>query len=480
MSVKKNYFYNLFYQIITIFFPLITIPYVSRVLGSHGVGVYAYTNSIVQYFVLFGMLGLGTYGSKSIAASRDTKKCLSETFLSIYGLQLMMTTLALVIYFLFIKFSIIGYTTIMYIQGIALLSCLLDCSWFFTGLEKFKQIVIRNTIVKVTSVLLLFLLVKTSNDLAMYTIIMTVSTLVGQIVLWFGIKEYICIVPIKFTQILKHFKPTLAYFIPLVAIQVYTVLNKTMIGIFSTETEVGVFDYSDKILKVSLTFITSLGTVMLPQVAYLSSNGELKKVRIYLFKSLDFSTFIAIPIMLGLAGSSIEFIPWYLGDDFHKAIYILMVICPTIFFISWGNVFGSQYLLPLGKVKQYTICVYIGAIVNLVFNLFLIRPYGAMGAAVSTLFAEFAVMVTQLIFMRSEIAFKKIFLKTIDYFIAGFLMFCVIRIIGFYLGSRIITTLLQVSVGGITYILIVIIIEYIKKDGLVLNELKRVISLIKR
>ncbi|WP_019242597.1 MULTISPECIES: oligosaccharide flippase family protein [Bacillus] len=357
--------------------------------------------------------------------------------------------------------------------------CLVDCSWFFSGLEKFKQIVIRNTIVRVLSIVLLFLFVETPNDLPTYSLIMTGTIFIGQLVLWIGMKNYLILVPIKIQDVWKHVKPTVSYFVPQIAIQIYFVLNKTMIGIFSVESEVGVFDYADKILKVSLAFVTSLGTIMLPKIAYIFSNGKTEEVKKYLFKSLDFSSFIATPIMLGLAGISIEFIPWYLGEEFKRSITVLIIICPTIFFMAWSGVFGTQYLLAIGRMKPYTISVYTGAFVNLVLNLFLIKPFGAIGASIGTLFAELVVMLVQLVAIREQIELKKIFLKVIYYAGAGIVMFLVVRIIGVYLGAKIITTVLQIIVGALIYLSIILIKEYVEKDGLVLNELKALISSIK-
>ncbi|WP_042345892.1 flippase [Bacillus massiliigorillae] len=476
MSVKKNYIYTLFYQLLNIAFPLITVPYVSRVLGANGVGTYAFTDSLVQYFILFGMLGIATYGSRIIATVRDHKEKLSQTFLSLYALQLTMTALCIILYLLFTYYGSFTHKTIMYIQGIALLSSLVDCTWFFSGLEKFKQIVIRNTIVRFLSLFLLFLLVKTSNDLPIYTVIMTGTTFIGQMVLWFGMKNYIRLIPIKIMDILVHFKPIITYFVPQIAIQIYFVLNKTMIGIFSTESEVGIFDYADKILKVSLAFITSLGTIMLPKMAYIFSNGKIEEVRKYMFKSLDFSSFIAIPIMLGLMGISSEFIPWYLGEEFKKSITVLLIISPTIFFMAWSGVFGTQYMLAVGRMKPYTLSVYGGAIVNFILNLLFINRYGAIGASIGTLFAEFFVMIVQLIAIREQIEFKKIFFKVFHYGWAGTVMFLVVRIIGSFFGVKISTTILQIVAGALTYLSLILIIESIKREGLLLNELKRLID----
>ncbi|MGG0716039.1 flippase [Robertmurraya massiliosenegalensis] len=481
MSLRKNYLFELMYQIIMVLFPLMTVPYVSRVLGANGVGVFAYSGSIVQYFILMGTLGIGVYGSKTIATVRDDKQKLSRTFFSIFALQIIMSLLAIVAYVLFVQFGVNESKLIMYIQTLALLSCLVDCTWFFTGLEKFKSIVLRNTVVRVISIILLFILVKNPDDLAIYTLIMTGSTLVGQIVLWVGIKDYITYVPITFPDILSHLKPTLVYFIPLIAIQIYFVLNKTMLGVFSTKTEVGLFDYADKLLKVCLTFVTSLGTIMLPKIAYIFSSGKTEEVKGYIHKSLDFSTMIAVPIMFGLAGISSEFIPWYLGKEFEQTINILLIISPTILFMAWSGVFGTQYLLPLGRMKVYNVSVYIGAVINLVMNLFLIKQYGAIGAAISTLAAEFFVLIVQFIAIKREFTFKPIFFKAGDYFIAGIVMYFVVRAIGIYGGAGVGTTLMQISIGAITYLVIVVVIEYYKNDGLLLNELrKRYFALMKK
>ena len=257
----------------------------------------------------------------------------------------------------------------------------------------------------------------------------------------------------------------------MIAIQIYFVLNKTMIGIFSTKSEVGIYDYADKLLKISLSFITALGTVMLPKIAYIYGSGRLEEVKEYISKSLNFSTFIAIPIMFGLAGISIEFIPWFLSKEFEGSIYVLLILSPCIFFMAWSGVFGTQYLLPLGKMRVYSGSVYAGAVVNLVLNLFLIKPYGAIGASISTLFAELFVMSTQLFFIRHQLELNKILIKTVDYLVAGCIMFFVIRMIGNFLGSTIITTLVQIITGGTTYLLVMLVIEYLKKDGLILNEL---------
>lgn len=453
--------------------PLITVPYVSRVLKPEGVGTYAYTNSIVQYFILLAMLGIGTYGNKMTAITRDNKGQLSNTFFSIYLLQLLFSFLSILAYFFFVIYFFHEYKVIALLQGISLLAAAIDCSWFFSGLEQFKKIITRNILVKIVSLIAIFVFVKDQNDLVLYTIILGLSLFIGQLVMWVYVKEFVSLVPVTFQSIISHFKPTIVYFLPQIATQIYFILNKTMLGFLSSNSAVGIYDYADKILKMVLLVVTSLGTVMLPRMANTFGKGEFAKGKGYLIKSLEFSTLLAIPMMFGLAGIANDFIPWYMGKEFNESATVLIILSPTIFLMAWSGVFGTQFLVPLGKMKQYTSSLYIGAFVNLSANLILIKHYGAIGAAIGTLAAEIVVMIAQLFFIKKDLSIKNALPKTVYYFISGSIMFIVVWFIGKSLPSSILTTIIQVVIGFIVYICIVMLFELIYKDGLLLNEIKR-------
>lgn len=453
--------------------PLITVPYVSRVLEPEGVGTFAYTYSIVHYFTLIGMLGIGTYGNKMVAMTRDNKELLSRTFLSIYSLQLILSLTSVIGYLIIVLNFFQEDRLIALIQIINLIAVIIDISWFFSGLEQFKKIVTRNILIKIVSLIVIFIFVKNQDDLAIYTFIMGLSIFAGQIIMWLYVKDHIVHVSVSFNSIVQHVRPTFVYFLPQVAAQIYFVLNKTMIGLVSSKSEVGIYDYADKILKLSLAIVTSLGTVMLPRVANTFAKGDFSKVRDYIIKSLDFSTLLAVPIMFGLAGIANEFIPWYLGEGFLGSIIVLIILSPTILLMSWSGVFGSQYFVPLGKMKEYTTSLYMGAIVNLIVNLILIKSYGALGAAIGTLFAEIAVFLTQLFFVRKEVHIVKVIPPTLYYLISGTIMFAIVRLTGHLLGSSILTTFAQVVLGSITYIATVIFFEWICKDGLIIKEIQR-------
>lgn len=266
-SITKNYLYNLAYQILIIFLPLITTPYVSRVLGAENIGIYGYTLSIVTYFVLFGALGISMYAQREIAYVQDNIKERSKIFWEINILRFITMSISIILYYIFFVNGS-RYQFYYFILILELISNCFEISWFFQGLEEFKRIVLRNIIVKLISFACIILFVKTKNDLSIYLFIYVSSNLLGNLSLWLYMPKYLEKVKIKELNIIKHLKPTLWLFIPQIAIQIYTVLDKTMIGnIIENKSEVGYYEQAQKIIKLCLTIVTSLGTVMVPRMA---------------------------------------------------------------------------------------------------------------------------------------------------------------------------------------------------------------------
>lgn len=227
MKVLRNYLYNAGYQVLAIIVPLITSPYISRVLHASGVGDNAYTNSIIQYFVMFAALGVGYYGNREIAYVREDRQKMSATF---WEIQILKTLTTLVAYLAFVIFLQIytEYTWYLWIQSINVLAVAFDISWLFMGIEDFKRTVIRNTIVKLASMIMIFTLVRDANDVALYIFIIGASTFFGNLILWPYLKKILVPVKLKELHPLKHFNPTVSLFIPQVATSVYLQLNKTM------------------------------------------------------------------------------------------------------------------------------------------------------------------------------------------------------------------------------------------------------------
>ena len=471
-SITKNYIYNVAYQILITILPLITTPYVSRVLNAEAIGIYSYTISITTYFILFGSLGVALYGQRKIAYYQTDKIKRSKIFWEINILRFVTMTIAMVIYY-FIYVRQGEYKIYYEILLIELLANCLDISWFFRGIEEFKKTVVRNTIVKLISVALIFTLVKSVDDLYKYFIIYVLSTAIGNISLWLYLPKYIEKVKINELNILKHLKPTIILFIPQIAVQIYTVLDKTMIGmIVSDKAEVGYYEQSQKIIKLLLSIITSLGTVMLPRMAATFANGDNDKMKEYMKKSFNFVFLLAFPMIIGIDSVASKFVPLFFGNGYEKVTNIIYIISPIILAIGLSNVVGTQYLLPTKRQKEYTISVICGAIINFILNMILIRMFRSLGASIATVIAEFSVTAIQLFAIRKDMNIKKIVNLSKKYLVSTIVMGIVVLLIGFKGNNSWTTIIIQGISGMVTYLVMLIIL----KDEFLLDNINKILK----
>lgn len=456
--ILKNLGYNLVLQIVTLFLPLLTIPYVSRILGAEGIGQFSFTLSITHYFILIGTLGLSIYGNRQIAYTKDDKNKMSVTFWSIFILRIITSSISLMFYFwLFYRSN--NFRVIFLIQSLNIIAAMIDISWLYIGLEDFKKTVTRNLAVKLLGIVLIFMFVKSKQDLYLYIMINALMILSGNIIMWIYLPRTVNIIKIQLNEVVFHFIPSLRLFIPQVAIQVYVVLDKTMIGLLSTVNEVGYYEQSEKIVKATLSLVTALGIVMLPRMSNLFANGDKKQMDLYLNNCLIGVAYFSIPLAFGLGGISYEFVPWFLGSNFDSAKILIILLSPILFFISMSNVMGVQYLLPSNKTKEFTISVFAGAFVNLCLNLILIPKYNAIGACIGTLLAEISVMLIQFISLRKVINFIE-YLKSISLFVfSSLVMLIVIRYIGGQINFSVNTTIIQIIAGVFVYFLLLTLLK---------------------
>ena len=472
-SIKKNFIYNLMFQIVTLCLPLITVPYTSRVLGKNGIGIYSYTLSIAQYFIIIGTLGISLYGNRAIAYVRDNKKELSKNFWAIFTLRFVTTTIALLMYLILFAFKSEN-RNIYLIQSLNIIATIIDISWLYMGLEDFKKTVTRGLVVKILCVFSVFMFVKEDSDLWIYTLINTLMLVLGNAFMWIYLPKAVEKTEITFKDIKVHLIPTLQMFIPQIAIQIYAVLDKTMLGILATKGDVGIYEQAQKMVKIVGGLVTSLGVVMLPRMSNIFANGDTNKMNEYLNKSLIFVSYMSIPMFVGLAGVSIEFVPWFFGDDFLQVRYIMMMLTPILFFISVNNVLGVQYLLPTNRMREYTFAVSIGAITDVLVNFILIPKYSVMGACIATLLAEFSVPIVEIFILRKNINVKYILKNIYKYFLAATIMFIIVRFIGMQMGVGIITTLTQSCIGAISYVIILLILNDVFTKEIIGNIIKEV------
>lgn len=458
--VVKNYLYNLIYQLLTMLLPIITIPYISRVFGAEGLGKYSLTNAYAQYFVLFGMIGLGLYCSREVAYVRDDKEKLSKTFWELNFLRLITMSISIFLYILFCIYIVnVENRSISFIQGLVLLSSLLDISWLFIGLENFKKVSIRNSIVKILGTCLVFIFVKNKSQVWLYTLILGGTQFLGQVIMWFDIPKGIKFFKPNKSLLLKHLLSSVKLFIPQIASAVYMMLDKVMLGNLVNEFEVGMYDNAQKIIRIALTIVTCLATVNAPKIANLYKNKQMNELSQNIYKSLSFVSFLVFPMVFGLIGICNTFIPWFYGagfDGIDKMFYFgSWLMIP----VSWASILGVQVLISIKQEKKYTIAVTSGAIINLILNIFLIKKLGGVGTTISSVIAEFIGIFIIIYFVKDIVNIKLLFKLIPKYFMSAFLMFLVVYSIRTIVNPTIVGTLIQVLAGSIFYIGIMFIIK---------------------
>ncbi len=456
MKVIKNYLYNAGYQILLMFAPVITTPYISRVLGANNNGINTYTNGWVTFFYLAGQLGISLYGNREIAYRRKNKYERSKTFWSIISLQIFTSSIALIAYLLAVFLFSSAFKVYFLLQALWIVAYGIDVSWYFMGMEDFKKTVSRNTIVKLITIALIFILVRNQDDLAKYIFLLGFAQLAGSFTLWPYLRRSIQWVKINEWRPLEHFYPALLLFIPTITTQIYLVVNRIMLGRMAPQAAVSQFNFGDNIVKLVLAVVTATGTVMLPHIANKFASGDVKGVRESLYKSFDFVTAISVPMMLGLMSIAYKFAPWFLGREYEPTGSIIFLEAPAILMIAWSNVTGTQYLMPIHREHEFTISVTVGAVVNIIANLFLISKYGANGASVATVISEFSVTAVQLWYIRGTIRRRQLFAPIWRYLLSGFFMYLVISRINNIINMTIANLILQIALGALIYIICII------------------------
>lgn len=474
MKIVKNYLYNVGYQVFILIVPLLTTPYVSRVLGSYGVGVNAYTNSIVTYFVLFGSIGVTLYGNRTIAYQRDDFKARSQSFWEINFMRFITIIGAYIAFGIFFMLTD-KYHEFYFAQSWQILAAALDISWFFMGLEDFGKTVLRNFAVKIVSVIMIFMFVKNAGDINLYILILTLSTLFGNLTLWPYMRRYVRKPDWSNLHIWRHLRPSLALFVPQIATQIYLVLNKTMLGSMDGVNSSGYYEYSDRIVKLVLAVVTATGTVMLPRMANTFAKKDFKKLNEYLYRSFDFVTMLSMAMAFGTAAVAPKFAPWFMGTQFSITGKLIPIEAIIIVLIAWSNALGTQYLLPIGKNKEYTVSVTGGAAVNLALNIPLIMGYGVYGAIISTVLSEAVVTLIQIYYVRWSVSYRRLFKGLWKYVFAGIVMYLVVFLISQHMQAKFINFVVQIVVGVIVYFSMMLITkpEPVKYLGVVRKYVRK-------
>lgn len=425
-SLKANYLFNLANTISGLLFPLITFPYASRILLADGIGQINFFQSIIQYITLLTCLGIPMYAIREVAKIRENIEERNKVTVEILLLHASLTVVGYIIMILLVA-------TVTKIQVDILLFLLLSttifftaigCEWFYQGVEDFKYITIRGLIVKTISVILLFLLVKTKEDIMWYAAYSVFGVLGGNVFNFVRLRKYISIKTLPFRELhpLRHLLPALHVFVLNLVISIYVQLNTVMLGFMADTTAVGLFTAASKLSHMVLGIVGALGTAMLPRLSNLITTGQKEEFNRLAQKSMQFVIAITLPMTVGIIMTSSYLIPLFCGDTYTPAILTLQVISPIILAIGISNIMGIQILYPQGQENKVIISTALGAIANFFLNVWLIPQLAQDGAAIATVIAEIAVTVSMVYIGRTYIPIKWRNRSYIHYLIGSFLM----------------------------------------------------------
>ena len=457
MKVIKNYLYNLSYQILTIILPIITVPYVTRIFTSEDLGNYGFYNSIVSYFSLFAMLGIGLYGTKQIASARDV----SSTFWNIYAIQLIASLISIFVYVIVILCIPTMSEIIPLILFISLFSKIIDISWLFTGKEDFKKITLRNTVVKVVGVISIFTFIKSSEDLYLYIFLIVVFDFLGQLVMWVPAKKFIKRPSFNMKIMKKNLHPIVLLFLPQVAISLYVVLDRTLLGLLGSYSDVGIYEQGQKLTSIIYKIVSSLGVVMLPRVANLLSERRDKEAQNMVKFSFILYNLIIFPMMFGLIAVNEVFVELFLGKDFQDVKYVLYITTINIMLVGWTNILGHQVLVVRNKNKEFMLSTTIPAFVSVAVNIAVIPFFGYIGASMTAVIVEFLAFTIQWYYSRNIINKNLLFNKDLAKIICSSLvMFGVVMLCKIMLGfDGIVGLVIYLVVGGISYLAMIFLLK---------------------
>lgn len=474
-SIKLNYLYNAGYQILMIFAPLITTPYVSRVLSADGIGTSSYIESILSYFTMFAVLGTTTYAQREISYCQEDKRKRSEVFWNMIIFRTITTFICTLVYLAF-AFTRSENISIYIVMTINLIATVADITWFFQGLEEFGKIVGRNFVCRIINIVFIFTFVRDKDDLIWYVLGNAAIYLISNLSLWFYLPKYIVKANKSSLRPFSNLSVIITLFVPTIATKVYTVLDKTMIGVFTkTAAENGYYEQSMKIARMVLAIITSLGTVMIPRIGFYFAKGDKDAVQDYMYRGYRFVWFLGIPLSLGIFGVSDNLVPWFFGPGYEKVALLLKIVCFLLLAIGINNLTGMQYMIPTKREKPFTKSVMLGAVSNFVFNIIFIPLIQSVGAAIASVIAESIIAIVQLFWMRKEISTKKVLYVSIHYWIAGLLMLFVLRLENVIFTASMLNTLLMVLSGSVVYFVVLLILRdtfFVENVETVLRKLR--------
>ena len=429
MSTKKNAAYNVAYRMFSVFLPLVTAPYLSRTVGTDGVGLYSLAWSVSYVFCLVGMLGLNDYGVRTIAQVRDDREKLDRTFSAIWQMQVLVAGATLIAWFGYV-FLIAGEEkTIALHLTMMSVSCLCSLDWCLMGLDIFKPIALRNTFVKLAAAACVFLFVREKADLWIYGFVWSLATLLGNLMSAASLRGKVKYVRVPMRESLKHLAPCAVLFISVMAVNVYRTMDKVMVSAIAGVDENGLYENAEKIIYCLSGFISAIGTVMMPKIAHMQQQGQQERIIRHIDRSMELILCMVSAMAFGVAAVADRFAPLFYGEDFRYSGTLMIPLAFTLIMIGFANVIRTQVVLPQKRDYIFVRSVCAGAAVNLIANACLIPGMKSMGAVAGTLLAEMTVPAVQFLILRKELPYGRYMKYAGIYAVFGGIMLLAVRLI---------------------------------------------------
>lgn len=416
-SLTLNFVMNAILTMSQFLFPLITFPYISRILLPTGTGKVSFATSVVSYFALFAQLGIPTYGIRACAKVRDDRKALERTVQELFLINLIMSILAYIVLFLAIAFvpRMRQEKALFLIVGLTILFNAIGMEWLYKALEQYTYITVRSIIFKLIAVVAMFVLVHEQKDYVIYGGISILAASASNVFNFFHAHKYVSIKPVGSYNFRQHLKPIVIFFAMSCAATIYTNLDTVMLGFMTSDAEVGYYNAAVKIKSILVSVVTSLGVVLLPRASYYVEHKLMDEFYRITQKAINFVFLIAVPLTVYFILFAKEGIFFLSGSEYASSILPMQVIMLTVFFIGLTNIMGIQMLIPLGKEKMVLYSEIAGAIADLILNTLLIPIMASTGAAIGTVVAEGVVFAVQFWALRKEVlsAYQKVRYGTI-------------------------------------------------------------------
>lgn len=456
-SLKKNAVLNMTKTVMSLVFPLITFPYASRVLGPVYIGKVNFAQSIVSYFALVAALGISTYAVRESAKLRDDRKNLSVFVKEVFSLNMISTVIAYILFALAMAVvpAFGNYRILLCVCGASIFFATLGMDWLYTGLEEFKYITVRSIAFQFISLILLFVFVKNQNDYLKYSGISVLSSVGSNICNFIHARRFVDF-RVKALSLKNHLKPVFTLFAMSAAVSIYTVLDTTMLGFIKGDEVVGIYTAATKINRMVIMMITAATAVLLPRLSYYADKDRNEFLQLA-NKAVQFVVMFSVPCAAGLFILAEPAVLLFSGERFLPAVSVMKIMNAVIVFISLGCLMGGNVLISAGKEKSSLASTIVGAVSNFSLNLIFIPKYGASGAAIGTVCAEFLVMTTQFVLGRKIIDWKNLFRTVAQVFASVFVMMLPILFFMKIVNNKVTLVLLSIVIGSFLYSILLIL-----------------------